>query len=54
MTHPKSSPGRLTILSARIGRDLNGAGNTPGWMDRKYGYTPKHGRYRDTKKQQRR
>jgi hypothetical protein len=51
MTHPKASPGKQMLLSAILGRD-DIPDNTPRWMDRRYGYTAKKGRSRNTHKQQ--
>lgn len=39
MSSPYSSPGIRTLLSAIVGVPVEG--NTPRWMDRRYGYHPK-------------
>lgn len=49
MSRPNTSPSRKLLLSAITGKPVDG--NAPGWMDRKYGYTAKLGRGRNTKKQ---
>lgn len=51
MSKPYSSPTRKVLLSMITGFHVEG--DTPAWMDRKYGYVAKHSKGRDTAKQRR-
>ena len=53
MTSPKGTLSQLTRLSMLVGADV-GYANTPGWMDRKFGFTAKRRSGRSTKTRKKR